>query len=152
MIADGDFTRTNPNSKAVWYFQQHDVNGDGKFEIEEKMSRSLSTISIQNDLLFVSDVEGILHCLDRTTGKQYWGFDMFAATYTTPLIVGDEVYLGDEDGDLCVFGCSADPGVAIPNGEPLRCIEMGASLYGSVVSDNGKLIIATKNELIVMDE
>jgi beta-lactamase regulating signal transducer with metallopeptidase domain/outer membrane protein assembly factor BamB len=70
---NGDFTRPNPNSKAVWQFTGQDVDGNGELTIEESMSRSLSSISIKDDLLFVSDVDGILHCLDRRTGRSSGG-------------------------------------------------------------------------------
>ncbi|QEG43084.1 protein kinase domain-containing protein [Roseimaritima ulvae] len=150
VAAGGDYTSPNPNSKAVWQFQQTDVNGNGEFELEERMGRSLSTIEIRGDLLFVSDIDGILHCLDRRTGKQHWGFDTLANTYTTPLIVGDFVYLGNEDGDVCVFRCSADPDVAMPGGEPLARNYCDQSINASVVSDGTTLYFATKNELFAV--
>ena len=38
---------------------------------------------------------------------------MFAAAWGSPLIVGDKVYIGDEDGDISIFNLSADPNVAM---------------------------------------
>ena len=149
---DGDFTLPNPNSKATWQFEQQDVNGNGKFEIEDRMSRSLSTIAIKDDLMFVSDIEGILHCLDRRTGKQHWGYDLAATVYATPQIVGNLVYLGTEDGEILVFGCSADLKTAAPDGEPHRRIECGSSANASVVADDAVLYFTTKNELISVGE
>tara|TARA_R110002072_G_scaffold179059_1_gene335069 strand:+ start:131876 stop:134710 length:2835 start_codon:yes stop_codon:yes gene_type:complete len=151
VVADGDFTRPNPNSKVFWQFEQQDVNGNGKIEIEETMSRSLSKIAIKDDLLFVSDIEGILHCLDRITGKQHWGYDTFSNVYSTPVIVGDHVYLGTVDGDVLVFGCSADLKAAAPDGKPHQRIDCGSSVYASVVADGSALYFTTKNELIAVE-
>lgn len=148
----GDLTQPNPNSKAVWQFAQQDVDGNGKFEYEETMSRSVSTISIKDDLLFVSDIDGILHCLDRRTGTQHWGFDLRATVYSTPTISGDYVYIGDEDGFVSVFGCSADPRVAFPDGEPLQQMSASHSVNASAVVDNDTLFIATRNELVAIAE
>ena len=33
---------------------------------------------------------------------------MLAAAWASPLIVEDKVYIGDEDGDICVFELSAE--------------------------------------------
>lgn len=151
VVEEGDFTLPNPNSKAIWLFEQQDVDGDGQFGIEEQMSRSLSTIAIQGELLFVSDIEGILHCIDRKTGKQHWGYDTLSTVYSTPVIVGEHVYLGTEDGEILVFGCSADLEIAAPDGEPRQRIECDASVSASVVSKNGVLYVVTKNELIAIE-
>lgn len=148
---DGDYTSPNPNSHAVWQFQQQDVNGNGVFEIEERMSRSLSTIAIRNELLFVSDIDGILHCLDRRTGSQHWAYDMLANTYSTPMVFGDHVYIGNEDGELLIFGCSADPNTAMPDGKPLQLIDCDASLNSTFIADNGVLYFTTKNELVAVE-
>lgn len=148
----GDFTRPNPNSKAVWQFTGQDVDGDGELAYEETMSRSLSTISIKDDLLFVSDVEGILHCLDRHTGSQHWGYDLLANAYATPTIAGDYVYQGDVDGDVSVFACSADPDVAFPGGEPLHETYCEHGVNASVVIDQSTMYVATQRELIAIAE
>lgn len=151
MVVDGDFTRPNPKSSELWRFEQQDVNGNGKIEIEERMSRSLSTIAIKNQVLFVSDIDGILHCLDRHTGKQHWGYDTFCDIYSTPEIVGDHVYLSTTDGEILVFGCSADLNQAAPGGEPLQRIRCGESLNASVVADGNTLYFTTNKQLIAVE-
>lgn len=148
---DGDFTKPNPHSKVFWQFEQQDVNGNGKIEVEEKMSRSVGSVAIADRLLFVSDVEGILHCLDHLTGKQHWGYDTKATVYSTPVVVGNDVYLGTEDGEILVFKCSANLKAAAPDGEPLQRIECGSSVNASVVVDGNMLYFTTKNELIAVE-
>lgn len=147
---DGDFTRPNPNSKAVWQFAQQDVDGNGSIEIQEKMSRSISAVAIDGDLLFVPDTEGILHCLDRRTGKQHWSFDTYTNVFSTPVIVGERVYLGTEDGEILVFTSSAEFHIAAPNGEPRQRIQCDSNVSASVVADGKVLYFTTKNELIAV--
>ena len=67
------------------------------------MHRTIGTVAIKDDLLFVADFSGLFHCLDAKTGKVHWTYDMLAAAWGSPLIVDDKVYIGDEDGDIAVF-------------------------------------------------
>jgi len=64
-------------------------------------------------LLYIADISGIFHCLDAKTGKVHWTYDLLAATWSTPLIVEDKVYIGDEDGEVAIFRHSADPSEAM---------------------------------------
>lgn len=148
---DSDFTLANDASALVWSFEQQDVNNDGELGIEERMSRSLSTISIRDDLLFVSDIEGVLHCLDRNTGRQHWGYDTLSGVYSTPQIVGDLVYLGTEDGEILVFRAHADRSIAAPNGRPVQTLTCESSVNASVMADGLHLFYATKNRLIAIE-
>ncbi len=148
----GDFIMPNPNSAAIWQFDQHDANGNGEIEFEERMGRSLSSVEIKDDLLFVSDLAGVLHCLDRQTGHQHWGFDLWAQTYSSPVIAGKHVYIGDEDGEIAVFGLSSDPKVAMPSGMPLQEIYCGKSINGTMNVKNNVMYIVTHGELIAVGE
>lgn len=152
VAAEGDFTRPNPNSGVVWQFDQEDVNGDGKIEITERMGRSVSSVEIQDDLLFVADVTGILHCLDRATGKQHWAYDTYASCYASPVIAGRHVYQGDEDGDIAVFRFSGDPNVAMPGGDPVGEMFCDRSIYGTMNVQDNVMYIVTQNELIAVGE
>ena len=108
-------TRPNPNSAVVWHYAREDVNGDGKIEFEETMHRTIGSVAIKDDLLFIADFSGIFHCLDAKTGKRT-GRTTVAACWGSPLIVDGKVYIGDEDGDVSVFGLSANPDAAMPRG------------------------------------
>ena len=54
----------------------YDLNGDGKIDFEETMHRTCGTAAIKDDLLFIADFSGLLHCLDAKTGKPHWAYDM----------------------------------------------------------------------------
>ena len=109
----GEVAVDNPNSAVVWQFTENDTNGDGEVQFEETMHRTIGTVAIKDDLLFLADFSGLFHCLDAKTGKPHWSYDMLAASWGSPLIVDDHVYIGDEDGDVSVFRLSADPKVAL---------------------------------------
>ncbi len=153
---DGEVAIDNPNSAAIWHYAEYDVNGDGDIaDFEERMHRTCGTVAIKDDLLFIPDFSGLFHCLDAKTGKVHWTFDLFSATWGSAMIVGDKVYVGDEEGKLSIFGLSSDPDVAMKkddNGErqPLHQIDMGNSVYSTPVVANNVLYVSNKSHLFAI--
>ncbi len=128
---DGEVAIDNPNSAVIWHYAQFDQNGDGEFDFEEEMHRSCGTVAIKDDILYIADFSGLLHCLDAMTGKVHWTYDMLAASWGSPLIVDDKVYIGDEDGEVSVFNHSTEAH------DPIAEVNMLNSVYSTpIVSDN----------------
>jgi outer membrane protein assembly factor BamB len=140
----GEIAIDNPNSAAVWHFSKYDANGDGKITFDETMHRTCGTAAIKNDLLFVADFSGLFHCLDAKSGKLHWTYDMLAASWASPLIVGDKVYITDEDGDVAIFNLTAE------KHEPLIELNMENSIYTTPVVANETLFIANRTHLFAI--
>jgi outer membrane protein assembly factor BamB len=140
---DGDVARPNPNSAAVWHYANYDLNKNGKIEFEETMHRTCGTVAIKDGLLFVADFSGLFHCLDAKTGVPYWTYDMLAAAWGSPLIVDDKVYIGDEDGDICVFKLSKKMELLAEN-------TMANSVYSTPIVANNTLFITNKDHLFAI--
>lgn len=138
----------NPNSGLVWEYVNADRNGNGKLDFEEQFHRTLGNVAIKNDLLFVTDLSGLTHCLDAQTGKLHWTYDTLAANYASPLIVGDKVFIADEDGDIAIFRLSAGPDGNVPLAE----INMGNSVYCSPIYANGTLYVANHHHLFAIQD
>ncbi|HYI94435.1 MAG TPA: PQQ-binding-like beta-propeller repeat protein [Bryobacteraceae bacterium] len=118
----GDSTKTG----LIWHY--------------DKIRRSISTGAYKDGILYYADFSGFLHAVDAKTGKPFWVHDMLAAVWSSPTVVDDKVYLGDEDGDV----------VVLQHGKEKKIISemnMGSSVYCSVVAANGALIIANRNQL-----
>jgi outer membrane protein assembly factor BamB len=137
---EGDFERENPNSAAVWHY----IGADPE-TFETTMHRTCGTVAIKNNLLFIADFSGLVHCLDAKTGKPHWTYDMFAASWASPLIVEDKVYIGDEDGDISIFKLAAEM-------EMIGEINMGSSVYTTPVVANDTLFIANRNRVFAIRE
>jgi outer membrane protein assembly factor BamB len=164
--ADGDMAIPNPNVGVVWKYAVNDANGDGTIDFEEQFHRSISTVVIKNDLLFVPDFSGLFHCVDAQTGKVHWTHDMLAAAWGSAMIVEDKVYVGDEDGDISVFRLSADPKVAMQEIEgelyPINAVKdedgryevvnMGNAVYCTPIVANGVLYIAHNDKVFAIAE
>ncbi len=145
----GEKAIPNPNSALVWEF----VSLGKKFE--DAMHGTMSSVAVANGLVIAADRAGLVHCFDAKSGQQHWSHDTFAATWASPLIVDDKVYVTDEDGDVAIFGLSADPVVALPkvNGapQPLREISMVEPIYSTPIFANGVLYLATRTMLFAID-
>lgn len=123
----GDIT----TSGVIWHF--------------DKIRRSISTAAIKDGLIYLADFSGFLHCLDLKTGKPYWTHDMFAAIWGSPMIIGDKVYLGDEDGDVAVM----------EHGKTFKLVSemnMGSSVYATAVPANGAMFVMNRNQLYALAE
>ena len=139
----GERLLLNPNSAAVWHYTGHDANGDGQFDFEETMHRSLGMVAVKDGLLVVADFAGLVHCLDVATGRVHWTYDMLAAVWGSPLIVDGKVYVGDEDGDLAVFELAKKQNLLAEN-------NMGSSIYSTPVVADNVLYISTRSHLIAI--
>jgi len=142
---DGEVAVDNPNSAVIWHYTAFDQNEDGVIDFEEQMHRSCGTVAIQDDLVFIADFSGLFHCLDAKSGKVHWTYDMLAAAWGSPCIVDGHVYIGDEDGDVCIFDLTAEPH------DPIAEINMGNSVYSTPIVANNVLFIANKSHIFAIE-
>lgn len=141
---EGEVARPNPNSAAVWHYAFFDANKNGKADFEETMHRTCGTAAVKDNLLLVADFSGLVHCLNASTGEPHWTHDMLAASWASPLIVDGKIYIGDEDGDICVFEFS-------PKLNLISEINMGSSVYSTPIVANNVLYISNKDHLFAIE-
>ena len=117
-----------------------DITTAGKIWNYDKIFRSLSTPAIANDLLFIPDFSGFIHCLDAETGKPNWVYDTKSHIWGSPLVADGKLYIGTEDGDFIVMAATKEMKL-------INKIDMRAPVYSSPVVANGTLYIATPTHL-----
>jgi outer membrane protein assembly factor BamB len=122
-----------------------DITQTGRVWHYDKIRRSISTPAIADGLVFEADFSGFLHCLDAKTGVPYWVHDMFAAVWGSPMVIDGKLYLGDEDGDVVVMQAGKVKKV-------LSEMNMGSSVYSTIVPANGALFITNRNQLFALAE
>lgn len=116
----------------IWHFGGEDFN------------RTISTVAIDEGLLYAADLSGFLYCLNADTGELNWTHDTIASLWGSPLVADGKVYLGDEDGDVIV----------LKTGESKKTLfemKMGASVYTTPVAKNGVLYIASRTTLFALE-
>ncbi len=122
-----------------------DITESGRLWHYDDIRRSISTAAVKDGLVYLADFSGFLHCIDAKTGKQVWKHDMFAAMWGSPIVIGDKVYLGDEDGDVTI----------LQHGRELKVVNevnMGSSVYATAVPANGTLYIMNRNQIWALAE
>jgi len=120
-----------------------DITKSGLVWQYDKIRRSISTPAIKDGLVYEADFSGFLHCLDAKTGQPYWVHDLFSAVWASPVLIDDKVYLGDEDGDVVIMQAGKTE-------KELAKINMGSSVYSTVVPANGALFISNRNQLYAL--
>ena len=123
--------------------QKGDSTETGRVWQYDGIGRSISTAAVADGLVYLSDMKGLLHCLDVKTGKPYWTYDMMAPVWGSPLVADGKVYLGDQDGDVVVLKAGTEL-------KKIAEIDMGDSVYSTPVPANGVLYIMTRSNLFAV--
>ncbi|MFO1063900.1 MAG: PQQ-binding-like beta-propeller repeat protein [Pirellulales bacterium] len=137
---DGDFERDNPNSAAIWHY-----TGSNPEEFETTMHRTCGSVAIKDNLLFVADFSGVFHCIDAKSGEAYWTYDMFAASWASPLIVADRVYITDDEGEVAVFKVAKEM-------DKISEFNMDSAVFTTPIVANETLFIANRNRIYAIQE
>ncbi len=94
-------SKPNPNSAVVWHYGGEDRR---KFVPRDfAFGRTMSTACIVDGVLYISELQGLLHCLDAKTGKKFWQYDTKGSIWGSPYYADGKVYLATESGELFVF-------------------------------------------------
>lgn len=104
--------KPNPNSCELWrYGGVEDRNHAPR---DFKFGRTMSTACVIDGLVYISELQGFLHCLDAETGKHYWYYDTKASIWGSPYYVDGKVFLATDSGDLFIFKHDKDKMVYDP--------------------------------------
>ena len=114
---------------------QGDITSSGRLWTYQGLDRTLSTASVHDGLVYVSDVGGRLHCLDAQTGKCYWVHDAKCETWGSTLAADGKVYIPTSKG-LWILAAGKELRV-------LDRITVGGRVMASPVAANGTLYVAS---------
>jgi len=120
------------------------ISQSGKVWTYEKIGRSLSTVSIADDLVYAADFSGRVHCLDANTGEVYWVHVTGSHIWGSTLVADGKVYVGNEDGELSILATGKEKQV-------LNTIQFEAPIYSTPIVANGVLYVGTATHLYAID-
>ena len=105
--------------------------------------RTIATAAVADDLVYISDFSGFLHCIDTKTGKEVWTHDFFASVWASPLLIDGKIYIGNQDGDVYIMQAGREK-------KELARINMQAGVTSTVVPAHGTLFISTMTQLYAL--
>jgi outer membrane protein assembly factor BamB len=93
--------KPNPNSCEVWRYGG--VENAKWAQRDFKFGRTMSSACIVDDILYISELTGFLHCFNAKTGEHYWQFDTKASIWGSPYYVDGKILLTNDQGELFIF-------------------------------------------------
>jgi outer membrane protein assembly factor BamB len=134
----------NKNSALVWHFGGTPPK-DTEIQRDFIFGRTISTCAIQDDLVYISELEGYLYCLDAKTGKKYWEHNLKADIWGSPYLVDGKVYIGTDGSELSIFKHGREK-------ELINTIDMHSKVRGTPVAVNGVLYVMTETHLYAIKQ
>lgn len=125
----------NKDSGLVWHYGG--LAGDD-YERNYFFGRTMSTVAVHDGLLYTSEYDGWVHCLDARTGTKLWDHDMGSDTWSSTYWVDGRVYIGNEAGKLHVFAHGKQKKL-------LATINMKAKIRATPVASGGRVYMITEN-------
>ena len=99
----------------------------------EDFGASISSVAVHEGLVYATELDGYLHCLELETGKRAAKQDLKAGIWGAPLVADGKVYVQTADGDIYVYSASRELKLLaknslpeIGNGNPVAA---GGTLY-----------------------
>lgn len=132
----------NKNSALLWHYGG-ELEPRPKFGRSVHFGRTISTAAIHDNLVYIAEEYGYMHCLDAQTGKKYWEHDFKTGIWGSPLYVDGKIYIGNEDGDVIIFQAGKDK-------KELETIYMGEQVRSAPVVAEGTLFIMTGSKLFAI--
>lgn len=140
-------TKKNDNSAQVWHYGGviTDEKDQKRLKRDNYFGRTMSTCAIHEDLVYIAELSGILHCLDANTGKVYWDDDTESETWSSPYYVDGKIYLGTDSRVVFVYEHGKTAKRLAEN-------EMGGRVRATPIAANGVLYVMTENKLFAISK
>ncbi len=99
-----------------------------------------SSAAVSADRIVLGGRDKLVHCLERSTGKEIWAFLTKARVESSPLIAGNRVFIGSNDGLLYELD--------LMSGKKVWDFTAGAPLSASPAAAQGSLVIGSQDGIL----
>ncbi len=125
--------------------KQGDITSSGLLWSHEMNTHCCATPAIFNGLIFITDCEGLIHCLDAETGKIYWTHDAKYEIWASPLVADGKLYVGTRRKDLFILAADRSKKV-------ISEIRMDSPIASTVTAANGVIYVTTMNNIYALQK
>ncbi len=110
-----------------------------KYEAAKRPQAFYASPAVTDELVIVGSRDKLVHALDRKTGKRVWTFATEGKVDSSPVIVGQRIFVGSSDGNLYVLDLK---------GALLKKFDLGGSIIGSAAVGGECLVIGTEKGFV----
>ncbi|MDP8243929.1 MAG: PQQ-binding-like beta-propeller repeat protein [Candidatus Hinthialibacter antarcticus] len=125
--------------------KQGDVTESGPLWKYRLGKHSCATPAIANGLLFISDCDGMLYCLDAETGESKWTHDLGDETWASPFVADGKVYIGTKLRRFYIFAAKDAK-------EILFETRLDSPVGATVTVANGVVYVASLKNLYALEK
>jgi outer membrane protein assembly factor BamB len=100
----------------------------------------MSTVAVQDGMVFIADCGRKFHCVDQKTGTPIWTHEVKGEVWASPYLADGKVYLGTRSGDFYIFAAAREKKV-------LAEFSVGSPMSATTTAANGVLYVATMTHL-----
>ena len=119
--------------------QKGDLTGKAVWQYKD-IRRSISTLAIQDNIIYAADFSGRLHAVDAMTGKPFWVYDTKGRIWASPVVVEGKVLIANEEGELHILQAGKEM-------KKLNVINFPGPIYATPVIANQTLYVMTMSHL-----
>ena len=125
-----------------------DLSGKGDITgkpvwVNRDIGRTISTPSVDGDLIYQAEYNGNIHAIDIKTGKQVWVYPTNSRIWSSTLVADGKVYCGNEDGELVILKAGREMKL-------IGKIDFFSPVYCSPVIANNTLFVSTHTHLFAI--
>lgn len=117
-----------------------DITHSGQIWTYPVEEHCCSTPSIYNEMVFVADCSGLVHCVNAETGKPYWTHKTNGDIWASTLVADGKVYIGTKRGYFYVLAADKEK-------QLIGSTKLDSDICGTPIAANGVLYITTLKKL-----
>ncbi len=100
---------------------------------------------VQDGLVYVTDSDGTLHCIDEKTGEPVWRHTMSGQFWASPMVADGKIYALHPQGPVL-----HSPPPAREK-KVLCTVELGEPVSATAMAANGVVYVATMKQLFALE-
>jgi outer membrane protein assembly factor BamB len=121
-----------------------DITETGRIWSYDGMDRTIAAATIADDLVYIPDIAGRVHCLNADSGKPYWVYATGEQIWGSILAADGKLYFGTKK-EFLVMAAGKEPKL-------LSRKLLGSAMYSTPIVANGVLYVASQQYLWAVQE